>query len=108
MFNPIATYRLQFHKGFTFKDFENAFSYLQKLGVSTIYASPIFESIPGSTHGYDGLNPHNINQEIGTLEELQTISKKLAQENIGWLQDIVPNHMAFASKEETSILFCNL
>src|SRR5215216_2943088 len=95
MFNPIATYRLQFHKDFTFKDFEKIFSYLKKMDVSTVYASPIFESTPGSTHGYDGLNPHNINPEIGTLEELQIINKKLRAENMGWLQDIVPNHVAF-------------
>jgi maltooligosyltrehalose synthase len=66
MINPIATYRLQFHSGFTFADFEQIISYLQKLGIKTVYASPIFEATPGSTHGYDALNPHHINPEIGT------------------------------------------
>lgn len=93
MYNPIATYRLQFNKDFTFNEFEKITSYLQKLGVSTIYASPIFESVPGSTHGYDGVNPGRINPEIGTIEQLKTISRRLKAENLGWLQDIVPNHM---------------
>jgi malto-oligosyltrehalose synthase/4-alpha-glucanotransferase len=93
MYNPIATYRLQFHQQFTFSDFEKIISYLQKLGVSTIYASPTFEAAPGSTHGYDGVNPHRINPEIGTEKQLRLISKKLQDKNIGWLQDIVPNHM---------------
>lgn len=93
MYNPIATYRLQFHQKFTFVDFEKIITYLQKLGVSTIYASPVFESTPGSTHGYDGVNPHRINPEIGTEKQLRAISKKLRDQKVGWLQDIVPNHM---------------
>ncbi|WCT10891.1 malto-oligosyltrehalose synthase [Mucilaginibacter jinjuensis] len=93
MYNPIATYRLQFHQEFTFSDFEQIITYLQKLGVSTIYASPVFEAAPGSTHGYDGVNPHRINPEIGTEKQLRIVSKKLQDKGIGWLQDIVPNHM---------------
>ncbi|NCD69902.1 malto-oligosyltrehalose synthase [Mucilaginibacter agri] len=93
MYNPIATYRLQFHQQFSFADFEKIIAYLQKLGVSTIYASPIFESTPGSAHGYDGVNPNRIDPEIGTEKQLRTISKKLQDQQIGWLQDIVPNHM---------------
>jgi len=95
MYNPASTYRLQFHKEFTFDDFERIIPYLKALGVSTIYASPIFQSVPGSTHGYDGLNPHQINPEIGTGEQLIGISAGLQQSGIGWLQDIVPNHMAY-------------
>ena len=93
--NPISTYRIQFHKEFTFKDFEKIIPYLKKLGVSTIYASPVFESTPGSTHGYDGLNPTRINPEIGTEEDLRNIHAILEESKIQWLQDIVPNHMAF-------------
>ncbi|MDT3405209.1 malto-oligosyltrehalose synthase [Mucilaginibacter terrae] len=95
MNNPVATYRLQFNSTFTFDDFERIIPYLQKLGVSTIYASPVFEAVPGSTHGYDGVNPHHINPEIGTEKQLKAISAKLQKDNIGWLQDIVPNHMGF-------------
>jgi malto-oligosyltrehalose synthase/4-alpha-glucanotransferase len=97
MNNPVATYRLQFHSAFTFEQFEQIISYLQKLGVSTIYASPVFEATPGSTHGYDGVNPHRINPEVGTEAQLKSISASLKQNNIGWLQDIVPNHMGFHS-----------
>src|SRR5829696_7547531 len=100
MYNPIATYRIQFHKNFTFSDFQNTLPYLQKLGVSTIYASPIFEAVPGSTHGYDGLNPHRINPEIGNIEQLRVISQQLSAGSISWLQDIVPNHMAFHPKND--------
>ncbi|MBE9464254.1 malto-oligosyltrehalose synthase [Dyadobacter subterraneus] len=98
MNNPIATYRLQFQKEFNFKDFEEIIPYLQKMGVSTIYASPIFKSTPGSTHGYDGVNPNEIDPEIGSEADLKMLTTKLKETDITWLQDIVPNHMAFHSE----------
>ena len=95
MLNPVSTYRLQFHKGFGFHDLEQYLDYFKKLGIGTIYASPVFSSMPGSTHGYDTLDPHQINPEIGTYEQLENISRVLKAEGMYWLQDIVPNHMAF-------------
>jgi malto-oligosyltrehalose synthase/4-alpha-glucanotransferase len=95
MYNPVSTYRIQFHKDFTFSDLENIIPYLFQLGIKTLYASPIFEAVPGSMHGYDVVDPLNINPEIGTLQQLRSINKKLKKLGIGWLQDIVPNHMAF-------------
>jgi malto-oligosyltrehalose synthase/4-alpha-glucanotransferase len=98
MNNPIATYRLQFHKDFKFEDLRNIIPYLHDLGVGTIYASPVFRSTEGSTHGYDGVDPNEIDPEIGTLEELKSTSSTLRGLGMGWLQDIVPNHMAFHSE----------
>lgn len=95
MYNPVSTIRLQFNKEFTFREFESLIPFFSDLGVKTIYASPIFQSTPGSLHGYDVSNPLEINPEIGTEEELRNISKKLSENGIGWIQDIVPNHMAF-------------
>jgi malto-oligosyltrehalose synthase/4-alpha-glucanotransferase len=95
MFDPVATYRIQFHKGFNFKNFEAIIPYLVKLGISTVYASPIFKAVPGSTHGYDCTDPLIINPEIGTGAELLQLSAQLKREGINWLQDIVPNHMAY-------------
>ena len=93
--NPVSTYRIQFNKDFTLGDLENILPYLDKLGIKTIYASPIFEATPGSTHGYDGTDPNRINPEIGTEDQLIRISNHLRQKNMYWLQDIVPNHLAF-------------
>lgn len=95
MKNPVSTYRIQFHSGFTFRDFERTIPYLDKLGVHTVYASPIVEAVPGSMHGYDSVNPHRINPEIGTEAQLSAISKELTRRGMRWVQDIVPNHMAF-------------
>ncbi len=95
MFNPLSTYRVQLHQGFTLSDLEQIISYLEKLGIKTIYASPIFTAIPGSMHGYDNVNPSQVNSEIGTTEQLENLSKLLQSKGIAWLQDIVPNHMAY-------------
>ncbi|RZK78013.1 MAG: malto-oligosyltrehalose synthase, partial [Pedobacter sp.] len=95
MFNPISTYRIQFHSEFTFSDFEQIIPYLHQLGIKTIYASPIFEAVPGSMHGYDAVNPDKINPELGTLEQLRKIAAQLKEWGMSWIQDIVPNHMGF-------------
>lgn len=95
MYKPTSTYRVQFHKNFNLKSLDQIIPYLIELGIGTIYASPIFEAMPGSTHGYDVVNPLKINPEIGTEAELIKVSKKLKAAGISWLQDIVPNHMAF-------------
>lgn len=92
---PSATYRLQFSSGFTFEQLDEIIDYLDGFGISTIYASPFFQARKGSTHGYDIVNPLKINKEIGDLETFRKISQKLQKRKISWLQDIVPNHMAF-------------
>lgn len=92
---PSSTYRLQLHSGFTFEALKDILDYLHTLGISTVYASPIFTSTPGSMHGYDVTDPHQINPAIGTIEQLRHIRSILKEKGMTWLQDIVPNHMAF-------------
>lgn len=92
---PSATYRVQLNKEFTFSALADIIEYMNMLGVSTIYASPVFNATPGSLHGYDVTDPHSINPEIGSLEELKEMQTKLQTSNMTWLQDTVPNHMAF-------------
>ncbi|MEP6735714.1 MAG: malto-oligosyltrehalose synthase [Chryseolinea sp.] len=95
MYNPGSTYRLQFNKHFKFSDAEQLVDYFETLGIKTIYASPIFKAVPGSLHGYDVTNPYEINPEIGSLDDLRKLTGSLKHAGIGWIQDIVPNHMAF-------------
>ena len=95
MLNPISTYRIQFNKDFTLKNLESILPLLQEFGVKSIYASPIFEAVPGSNHGYDVVNPNQINPELGTLADLRRISVQLKALGMFWIQDIVPNHMGF-------------
>ena len=100
MYYPSATYRVQLNSSYTLSHLQNIVDYLEKLGVSTIYAAPITTSMKGSTHGYDVRNPDVLNKEIGTVQQLEELSKTLLQKGMGWLQDIVPNHMAFLCSNE--------
>ncbi|MFY9704601.1 MAG: malto-oligosyltrehalose synthase [Desulfobacterales bacterium] len=92
---PIATYRLQFQPEFGFADAADIVAYLSELGISHIYASPIFRARKGSLHGYDCVDFNAFNAELGSPEDWQTLVDRLRTHTMGWLQDIVPNHMAF-------------
>jgi (1->4)-alpha-D-glucan 1-alpha-D-glucosylmutase len=98
MYIPTATYRVQLHKGFNFSHLKEILPYLHALGISTIYASPVTTAIPGSEHGYDVVNPLEINPEIGTFQQWEEINSFLKEHGMGWLQDIVPNHMAYSTE----------
>jgi (1->4)-alpha-D-glucan 1-alpha-D-glucosylmutase len=94
---PTTTYRLQFNAQFGFRHVARIASYLAALGVSHIYASPIFKAREGSAHGYDGVDPNSLNPELGTDSDFDELHRGLAASRLGWVQDIVPNHMAFDS-----------
>ena len=96
MYNPVSTYRFQFNKNFTFNDAEKLIPFLEKSGVKTIYASPVFKATEGSLHGYDITDPLQLNPEIGTEKDFKNLIQKAKDAGISWLQDIVPNHMAFS------------
>lgn len=98
MLIPVATYRIQFNPHFRFEDAKNIVSYLADLGISDLYASPIFKARKGSTHGYDVVNPNQINPELGTPADYEALIAELQKRGMGWLQDIVPNHMAYNSE----------
>jgi len=95
---PTATYRIQFHSGFKFESAKTIISYLSELGISDLYASPIFKARVGSTHGYDVVDPTQLNPELGTLENFEALVKEIQHHQMGWVQDIVPNHMAYDSE----------
>jgi (1->4)-alpha-D-glucan 1-alpha-D-glucosylmutase len=89
-----ATYRLQFHRGFMFRDATLLVPYISMLGVSHIYASPIMEARPGSTHGYDIVNHDRLNPELGSEEDFGAFVDALHRHGLGLILDFVPNHMA--------------
>ncbi|MBU1197052.1 malto-oligosyltrehalose synthase [Candidatus Micrarchaeota archaeon] len=95
MHAPVATYRLQFNPEFAFRDAAKIIPYLDSLGVSTIYASPIFQARKKSMHGYDIVNVRQIRNELGGTQGFQRLLKAVRRKKMNWLQDIVPNHMAY-------------
>ncbi|HSK99626.1 MAG TPA: malto-oligosyltrehalose synthase [Rubrobacteraceae bacterium] len=94
---PRATYRLQFNRDSTFSDAAAMIPYLAELGVSDLYASPLARARPGSTHGYDVVDPNALNPELGTPEDFDRLVRVLHAHEMGLLLDIVPNHMGIGS-----------
>lgn len=90
---PRSTYRLQFHKDFTFDEAAALAPYLGRLGVSHLYASPIFKAHPGSTHGYDVVDYGSLNPELGGREAFDRLAAALTDNGLKLLLDVVPNHM---------------
>jgi (1->4)-alpha-D-glucan 1-alpha-D-glucosylmutase len=95
---PLATYRLQFNKNFTFKNAVGILDYLRELGITDIYASPILTSRHGSGHGYDVTNPNRLDPDLGTEKDFEVFVSELEKRGMGLLLDIVPNHMAASSE----------
>jgi (1->4)-alpha-D-glucan 1-alpha-D-glucosylmutase len=96
---PRATYRLQFHKDFTFDDAAAIVPYLTALGISHVYASPIQRARAGSMHGYDIVDHSQINPELGGMEGFLRLSEALKDHGLGLLLDIVPNHMGIGGAD---------
>ncbi len=92
---PSATYRIQFNPSFRFRDALGIVDYLRDLGISDLYASPVFRARKGSSHGYDVVDMASLNPELGGIGDLTELSGKLRSRGMGWIQDIVPNHMSF-------------
>ncbi len=94
-----ATYRLQLHKEFGFDAAAAVADYLAALGVSHAYCSPYLQAAPGSTHGYDVVAHDRVNRELGGDAAHQRFVRALADQRLGQVLDIVPNHMAISTAE---------
>lgn len=92
-----STYRLQCNAAFKFQDGERIVPYLRSLGITHVYASPYLKALPGSMHGYDVCDPHQLNPDLGTAEEHARFIARLKDHGLGHVLDVVPNHMAASS-----------
>ncbi|BCZ24911.1 malto-oligosyltrehalose synthase [Mycobacterium senriense] len=101
----ISTYRLQLRGessgfAFTFADAENLLDYLNDLGVSHLYLSPIMTATAGSSHGYDVTDPTTVSPEIGGKEGLARLSAAARARGMGLIVDIVPNHVGIGQPSQ--------
>src|SRR5579864_5923205 len=90
---PGATYRLQMHKDFGFKEATAVLPYLAKLGVTDCYTSPLLKAIPGSMHGYDITDHNQLNPDLGSPSDYDAFAQNLSAHQMGHVLDFVPNHM---------------
>jgi len=91
---PRATVRLQLHAGFDLHAAAAQLPYFAALGVSHLYLSPIAAAVPGSRHGYDGIDPTRINPELGGEAAFLDLSRRARALGLGLILDLVPNHLA--------------
>jgi (1->4)-alpha-D-glucan 1-alpha-D-glucosylmutase len=94
---PRATYRVQFNPQFTFQDAKAIVPYLAALGISHLYASPILQARPDSTHGYDTSDYSRLNEQLGSDEDFEALVATLHAHGIGLIVDMVPNHMGIGT-----------
>ncbi len=88
-----STYRLQLH-GLGLAGARRLVPYLAMLGIETLYLSPVLAAVPGSTHGYDVVDPEHLDSTLGSEEDFRSLLHDLDVRDMRVLLDIVPNHMA--------------
>jgi (1->4)-alpha-D-glucan 1-alpha-D-glucosylmutase len=96
---PRATYRLQFHKDFGFDKAAEIAPYLASLGISHVYASPWMKARPGSLHGYDIVDHHALNPELGDQAAFDRMVAALQASGLRQILDFVPNHMGVGGSD---------
>jgi (1->4)-alpha-D-glucan 1-alpha-D-glucosylmutase len=106
-FPVLSTYRLQLRGrssgfGFTFADAENLLDYLDDLGVSHLYLSPIITAVGGSAHGYDVTDPTTVSPELGGPDGLARLAAAARARGMGLVVDIVPNHVGVDKPEQNA------
>src|SRR3954470_2950092 len=90
---PVSTYRLQLQGPFGFQDAANVLPYLDHLGITDCYTSPLLKARAGSTHGYDITDHAQLNPDLGTELDYDQFNASLRDLQMGHLLDFVPNHM---------------
>ena len=96
---PLATYRLQLNRDFTFAQATAIVPYLSALGISHCYVSPCLKARAGSVHGYDIVDHSSLNPELGTTQDFDRLVDTLHQHGMGLILDIVPNHMGIMGSD---------
>src|SRR5690606_15886480 len=90
---PASTYRLQLTKALGFEAAAKLVPYLDRLGITTCYASPVLAARPGSTHGYDTCDHSRISPEFGGDVAFVAWADRLHDAGLGLIVDFVPHHM---------------
>ncbi|ACQ80227.1 malto-oligosyltrehalose synthase [Beutenbergia cavernae DSM 12333] len=91
---PVSTYRLQLGPDLTFDDARALLPYLDRLGVTDLYLSPVLTAAPGSTHGYDVVDHSRISDVLGGRPAFERLARAAHDRGLCVVLDIVPNHMA--------------
>ncbi|TKV60808.1 malto-oligosyltrehalose synthase [Nakamurella flava] len=97
MRTPRSTYRLQITADWPLDRAAALVPYLQDLGADWVYLSPLLQSEPGSTHGYDVTDHAVTDEPRGGRDGLEATARAAHDAGLGVLVDIVPNHVGTAT-----------
>lgn len=96
-----ATYRLQLRGDrLRFEDAAELVDYLDELGISHLYLSPVLTATVGSTHGYDVTDPTTVSDALGGRTGLEALVRRARSRGMGVVIDIVPNHVGVADPRQ--------
>src|SRR5690625_1766195 len=70
---------------------------IQALGFTTISLSPIMENAPKGYHGYWIEDPISVEEEFGTMEDLNNLVEEAHDRKIKVILEFVPNYIAASS-----------
>jgi (1->4)-alpha-D-glucan 1-alpha-D-glucosylmutase len=90
---PLSTYRLQLGADLTLDQVTALLPYLDRLGITDVYLSPLFRARAESSHGYDVVDHSTIDPAIGDLKSFSRMAGAARELGMGILLDVVPNHM---------------
>jgi glycosidase len=78
---------------------EQHLDYLQKLGVTTVWTTPVYRNIPSpqSYHGYSATDMYSVDPHYGTLGDYQHLSAAIHARGMKLVLDMVPNHVGPAN-----------
>lgn len=99
---PTGTYRLQITSSFPLAAAAEIVDYLDALGASHAYTSPLLSAAEGSQHGYDVVSHDQVDAAIGGESGRRTLVDALRARGLGLVVDIVPNHMGVADAHDNA------
>ncbi|WP_406018126.1 malto-oligosyltrehalose synthase [Kocuria rhizophila] len=100
MLTPTSTYRLQITSQQDLHRAAELVPYIRRLGADWVYLSPILRATSGSDHGYDVVDPTEVDPERGGSEGLRALSEAAHAAGLGVVVDIVPNHQGVAEPQQ--------
>ncbi|RDH36480.1 alpha-amylase [Aspergillus welwitschiae] len=92
----------QIYCGGSWQGIINHLDYIQGMGFTAIWISPITEQLPQDTadgeayHGYWQQKIYDVNSNFGTADDLKSLSDALHARGMYLMVDVVPNHMGYA------------
>ena len=75
---------------------EKHLDYIQQLGATTVWITPLYANDPMSAsdyHGYGAVDMYQVNPHFGTLKDYQDLAQALHSRGMKLVLDTVPNHV---------------